>query len=449
MESLHRRDFLKKSAASTAGMMVSAPMIAKSPAQKSPNDTINVAVAGIRSRGFEYGGGGHCVNLAKIPGVRIVKLCDVDERLFSKTVADLEKITGHKAKTEVDFRRLLDDKDIDAISIATPDHWHALQTIWACQAGKDVYVEKPVSYNIDEGRTMVQAARKYNRVVQAGTQSRSSPVVHEAVKLIRQGVLGEVYMGKAFVYRFRENIGHKEDSPIPEGVHWDMFLGPAPYRPFNENRFHYQWHWVWDTSTTEFGNNGSHGMDRIRMAMNKRVHSEKIHCAGNLYNRRGSDQEVPNFQVATFEYGDGTILELEVRCLDANPEGGEREGSLIYGTEGWMYLNHTVFRTYLGRKSQPGPSLTGREMNPPVEQLELLHFGNWIDCVRSRKWQDLNADILEGHMSTAMMHLGNIAYRTGRKLHFNPTSEKFVNDEDANSFLTRDYRPPYVVPDSV
>lgn len=449
MESSDRRDFLKKSAASTAGILVGAAKIAKGQAKNSANDTINVAVAGIRSRGFIYAGGGHCANLAKIPGVRIVKLCDVDERLFSKTVADLEQITGYKAKTEVDFRRLLDDKDIDAISIATPDHWHALQTIWACQAGKDVYIEKPISYNIDEGRKMVQAARKYNRVVQVGTQSRSSPVVHEAVKLIREGVLGEVYMGKSFVYRFRENIGHKEDSPVPDGVHWDLFLGPAPYRPFNENRFHYQWHWVWDTSTTEFGNNGTHGTDRIRLAMNKRIHPEKIHCAGNLYNRRGSDQEVPNFQVATFEYGDGTILELEVRCLDTNDEGGEREGSLIYGTEGWMYLNHGVFRTYMGRKSEPGKSMTLKEVNPPVESLEKLHFGNWIDCIRSRKWQDLAADILEGHMSTAMMHLGNIAYRTGRKLHFNPNSEKFVNDEDADSYLTRDYRPPYVIPASV
>ena len=449
MQALNRRSFLKKSAVSTVGIAAGAPAIAKGMAQHSPNDTINVAVAGIRSRGMVYNGGGHCVNLAKIPGVRIAKLCDVDERLLPKAVTDVEKLTGYRAKTEVDFRRLLDDKEIDAVTIATPDHWHALQTIWACQAGKDVYVEKPISYTIHEGRRMVQAARKYSRVVQCGTQSRSSPVVHEAIRQIRKGVLGEVYMAKAFVYRYRENIGHKDDSPIPEGVHWDLFLGPAPYRQFNENRFHYQWHWVWDTSTTEFGNNGTHQLDRIRMAMNKNVHPEKIYCAGNLYNRRGSDQEVPNFQLATLEYGDGAIVEVEVRCLDSNPEGGETEGSLIYGTEGWMYLNHTVFKTYLGRKGEPGPSMVGKQANPPVEQLERLHFGNWIDCIRSRKWQDLNADILEGHISTAAMHLGNISYRTGRKLRFNPSSEKFVNDEDADSYLTRDYRPPYVMPDPV
>jgi predicted dehydrogenase len=446
MESLARREFLKKSAASTAGVVAGAPAIAKNLATQSPNDTINVAVIGIRSRGFTYNGGGHCLNLLKVPKVRIAKVCDVDARLFPQMLPELEKMTGHKVGTEIDFRRILDDKSIDAVSIASPDHWHALQTIWACQAGKDVYVEKPVCYTLEEGRRMVQAARKFNRVVQVGTQSRSSPVVHEAVKLIREGVIGEVNMAKGFVYRYRDNIGHKENSPIPEGVNWDLFLGPAPYRPFNENRFHYQWHWVWDTSTTEFGNNGTHQVDRIRMAMDKRVHPVKIHCAGNLYNRRGSDQEVPNFQLATFEYGDGTIIEVEVRCLDTNQEGGETEGSLLYGTEGWMYVTHMAYRTYLGRKGQPGPSKTATEMNPPVDSLEKLHFGNWIDCIRSRKWQDLNADIEEGHMSTAMMHLGNIAYRTGRKLHFNPLSEKFVNDEDADSYLTRNYRPPFVLP---
>jgi len=449
MESLDRRAFMKKSAASAAGVMVAAPAVIPDLAARSPNDTVNVAVVGIRSRGLTYNGGGHCLNLAKIPKVRIAKLCDVDSRLFAQVMPEFEKVAGYKAATETDFRRILEDKSIDAVSLATPDHWHALHTIWACQAGKDVYVEKPASYTLDEGRKMVQAARKYNRVVQVGTQSRSSPVVHEAAKLLRQGVLGEVYMGRGFVYRYRENIGHKPDGPVPAGVDWDMFLGPAPYRPFNENRFHYMWHWVWDTSTTEFGNNGTHQMDRIRMVLNKRVHPEKIHCAGGLYNRRGSDQEVPNVQSATFEYGDGTLLECEIRCLDTNKEGEETEGSLLYGTEGWMYLNHNEFRTYLGRKGQPGPTMTSKTMSPPVDSLEKLHFGNWIDCIRSRRWQDLNADILEGHMSTAMMHLGNIAYRTGRKLQFNPNAERFINDEDADTYLTRSYRPPYLIPDPV
>lgn len=448
MNVLDRREFLQKTTGG-AGAILGAPLIASGMGKDKPNDTIRVAVVGIRSRGAVYSGGGHLVNLAKIPNVKVTKICDIDERLFPETIKEFEKIAGYRPQAETDFRRLLDDKEIDAVSLATPDHWHALHTIWACQAGKDVYVEKPISYTIEEGRKMVEAARKYNRIVQVGTQSRSSKVVMEAVRLIQDGVIGKPYMGRGIVFRFRESIGRVKDSPIPDGVNWDAFLGPAPYRPFNENRFHYNWHWVWDTSTTEFGNNGTHAMDRIRWAMNKRVHPKTIHCMGGLYNRNDTDQEVPNVQVATFEYEDGTFFELEVRCLDTNPEANVRGGSFVYGSEGWMFIDHLEFKTYLGRNNDPGPSMTGKDLQPAVDRLEPLHFGNWIDCIRSRKWQTLNADIAEGHMSTAMMHLGNISYRTGRKLQFNSAAEKFVDDEDADSYLTRQYRPPYVLPEKV
>jgi predicted dehydrogenase len=448
MSVLDRREFLQKTT-SSAGVILGAPMIKSGMSKDKPSETIRVAVVGIRSRGAVYSGGGHLLNLAKIPNVKVSKICDIDERLFADTIKEFEKTAGYRPQTETDFRRLLDDKEIDAVSLATPDHWHALHTIWACQAGKDVYVEKPISYTIEEGRKMVEAARKYNRIVQVGTQSRSSKVVHEAVRLIQDGVIGKPYMGRGIVYRFRESIGRVKDSPIPDGVNWDVFLGPAPYRPFNENRFHYNWHWVWDTSTTEFGNNGTHAMDRIRWAMNKRVHPKIIHCMGGLYHRNDTDQEVPNVQVATFEYDDGTFFELEVRCLDSNPEANVRGGSFVYGTEGWMFIDHLEFKTYLGRNNDPGPTMTGKDLQPVVERLEPIHFGNWIDCIRSRKWQNLNADIAEGHLSTSMMHLGNISYRTGRKLHFNSAAEKFVDDEDADSYLTRQYRPPFVLPEKV
>ncbi len=384
-------------------------------------------------------------------------VCDVDERLFPKAIREVEELGGNKPDTYVDFRDLLDKKEIDAVGIATPDHWHALQTIWACQAGKDVYVEKPISYTIDEGRKMVQAARKYNRVVQVGTQSRSHREAMEAVKVVREGTLGDVYLGRGIVYGHRSSIGHVEDSPTPEGVHWDMFLGPAPYRPFNENRFHYNWHWFWDTSTTEFGNNGVHAMDIIRWAMNKRVHPVKIQCTGGLYGREDSDQEIPNLQVATFEYEDGTILETEVRSLFTNPEFGEKGGSFIYGTEGWLYRGSGGFKTFLGSDDEPGPSGSGEELTTVTtdkKTSEVLkgiepHYVNFTDCVRSRRWQDLNADILEGHLSTTMMHLGNIAYRTGRTLHFDPYSERFIDDDQANAYLTRNYRYPYVLPEKI
>jgi predicted dehydrogenase len=465
MKTTNRREFLKTTTTTAAGLMLSVPVLKGGFANKSPNDIINVAVVGVRGKGGMYGGGGHYLNYCKMPNVRVTTLCDIDERSFPGAIKNVEEQGGNTPKTVVDFRELLDDKDIDVISIATPDHWHALQTIWACQAGKDVYVEKPISYNIDEGRKMFQAARKYNRIVQVGTQSRSNEVAKAAVKLLHDGKLGDIYLGRGIVYGHRGNIGHVKDSPIPEGVHWDRFLGPAPYRPFNENRFHYNWHWFWDTSTTEFGNNGTHQMDKVRWGMNKHVHPVKVQCAGGFYGW-DSDQEIPNFQTAIYEYGDGSIMELEVRSLYTNPEFGSKSGCFFYGTEGWMYLGGNEFKTFFGPKDEPGPSMSSSDVERPtlkdfakakknssvnIRELEYAHFSNFINAVRSRRWQDLNADILEGHMSTGIIHLGNIAYRTERKLAFNPTSERFIGEfaDDGNAFMTREYRSPYMVPDEV
>ncbi|MFC1563265.1 Gfo/Idh/MocA family oxidoreductase [candidate division KSB1 bacterium] len=451
MDSINRRGFLKTSAVTTAGLVAGAPLVKKGFAKNSPNETVNVGVAGIRGRGKA-----HYRNLAGLPNVKVTALCDVDENLFPECIADMEKRAGYKPKTYMDYREMLDDKELDAVSIATPDHWHALHTIWACQAGKDVYIEKPISHNITEGRRMVQAARKYNRVVQVGTQSRSSRVVHEGVKLLNDGIIGDIYMGRVIVYGARGNIEHVKDGKVPKGVDWNLFLGPAPYRPFNENRFHYKWHWFWDYSTSEFGNNGTHGIDRLRWGMNKRVHPVKIQCMGDYF-VYDSDQEIPNIQAGAYRYEDGTIITLEVRSLPTNTEAGGKGGSFFYGSKGWMVMDHTNFHTFLGDKNEPGPSMTMKDVEIPkdkkvVQQFRGLdgpHLANFIDCVRSGRWQDLNADILGGHMSTAFIHLGNIALRTGRTLTFNPHSEKFVNDPEADSYLTRQYREPYVVPDKV
>lgn len=441
MELISRRGFLKKSAVTSAGLMVSAPVIMKGLAKNSPNETINITVVGIRSQGTE-----HYRRWALVPNVKVVTLCDVNEGLFAKNVGAVEKLTGYRPKTEVDFRKVLDDKDVDAVSIATPDHWHALQTIWACQAGKDVYVEKPVSYTIDEGRKMVQAARKYNRVVQAGLQYRSDPANMDASKFIQEGGLGNIYMAKAIVLRARENIGKMKDSEVPKGINWDLFLGPAPYRPFNQNRFSYNWHWFWDTGTGEMGNNCVHTLDVVRWEMNKRVHPVKIHSTGGYY-AFDSDQEIPNVQYATFEYEDGSVIHTEFNGLYTN----KVPGKVLNGTKGYMEGNKVFF----GRNNEPGP-IFSRETKTKTEQTELVtgsvgvdHWSNFIECIRTRRWQDLNCDILEGHMSTALCLLANISFRTGRKLIFNPNSERFVNDDDANTYLTRIYRPPYVVPDEV
>ncbi|MFC1562616.1 Gfo/Idh/MocA family oxidoreductase [candidate division KSB1 bacterium] len=438
MESINRRNFLKKSAVTAGGLMIGSPIVKKSFAKNSPNETINIAVAGMRIRGPQ-----HYRQYFKIPNVNVAAICDVDENLFPKAVAEVEENTGRKPKTLVDFRDLLDDKDIDAVSIATPDHWHALQTVWACQAGKDVYVEKPISYTIDEGRKMVQAARKYDRVVQVGTQGRSRSSAKAAVKFLHEGKLGEIYMSRGMVTGSRESIGHTKNSSIPKGANWDLFLGPAPYRPFNENRFHYNWHWFWDTGTGELGNNGVHTMDTARWGMNKRVHPVKIQSTGGCY-AWDSDQQTPNVQTVLYEYEDGTMMQCEVNNIFA----GRVQVPKFYGSLGWM---DGRYKTYYGTKNEPGPSISTEEFEPATPLPKGLdpHFANFIDCVRSRRWEDLNADILEGHLSTTLCNLGNIAYRTGRTLIFNPYSERFVNDDDANTYIKRVYRHPYVMPDKV
>jgi predicted dehydrogenase len=439
-----RRSFLKSSAVTTASMVLATPLVKTSRAKSSPNNTINVAVIGLHGRGKS-----HYRSFCRLPNVKVTTLCDIDERLFANAVQEIEKLTGNKPKTVVDYHQVLEDKDIDVVSLATPDHWHGLQTIWACQAGKDVYVEKPLAYTIEEGRKMVQAGRKYKCVVQIGTQHTSDPVIREAINQVRDGVLGKVYMGRVIVYGHRSDIGRVKDSAVPPGVNWDLFLGPAPYRPFNENRFHYKWHWYWDTSTSEFGNNGVHFLDIIRRGMDKRIHPVKVNCSGGFY-AYDSDQEIPNLQVAHYEYADGAMIELEVRSLYTNPEAGLKSGCFFYGSKGWMQIQPGAFKTFLGDKDEPGPGMTRQDQDTAdFETKGLDHFHNFIDCVRSRKCEELHADVLEGHLSTTLSHLGNISYRTGRKLDFNPYSEKFINDDDANSFLQREYRQPFVLPEQI
>lgn len=451
MNTMTRKKFIATSALASGGIFT-APAFVKSMVSDSPNERINIGLAGIsgnrvKVRGMINGRGIVHVNAyADIPNVRVKTICDVDERLFAGMSKTVEEKFGQKPETVIDFRKMLEDKDIDVISIATPDHWHALMTVWACQAGKDVYVEKPVCHSISEGRKMVEAARKYKRIVQSGICYRSSNAVKEGIKYIHEGKLGKIYMAKGITYRYREPIGIIPDSPVPEGVHWDLFLGPAPMRPFNENRYIYQWHWNWDTGTTEFGNNGIYRMDTVRWALNKYEHPVKIHCMGGKFGRN-DDQEVPNTMVATYEYADGIIVQNEVRGLPTNPEGIGNSGDVfIFGDQGWMSLGADNYKTYFGPSNEPGPTKSDKEF-PPGE----LHNGweNLIRCVRSGKVEELDNEIIEGHYSAAVGHLGVISYRTGRKLEFDSQSEKFPNDSEANSYLTRKYRKPYIMPEKV
>ena len=455
MKPIQRREFIRGSAA-IAGGVVFAPAYIPSMISDSPNERVNIAVIGIagereRDRGIIRGRGiVHIQNYAEIPNVRVKTVCDVDENLFPQNVKMVEELYGTKPTTEVDFRKVLEDKDIDIVSLATPDHWHALQTVWACQAGKDVYVEKPVSHNVAEGRKMVEAAEKYNRIVQSGICYRSSKSVKEGIRMIHDGVLGKPYMARGITYRYRVPIGIFPDTPVPEGVNWDMFLGPAPYRPFNINRFLYHWHWFWDTGTGENGNNGIYRMDTARWALNKDTHPVKITCTGGLFGRDPKEQETPNIMDISYVYEDGTIIHNEMRGLPSNSEGAPEDSGVrcfIYGDEGYMAISGNSFRTYFGRKDELGPAKSDDDL-PDEEKTN--GYKNLVECVKSGSKENLDNPMIEGHMSAALCHLGNISFRVGQKeLAFNPDTESFVNNPEADALLSRDFRHPYTMPDEI
>jgi predicted dehydrogenase len=429
---MNRRSFLK---GSVAGAATAAPLGAAASSARLPSDQLRVAVVGVRGRGRS-----HVKGFTDSPDTVVTTLCEVDLNVVGRAQKILEEAGAPKPKVVQDIRRVLDDDNIDIVSIATPDHWHALGAIWACQAGKDVYVEKPVSHNISEGRRIVEAARKYNRLVQTGTQGRSQPAMQEAIKFIHDGGIGKVYMAKGLCYKRRKSIGHTPNTAVPEGVDYDLWLGPAPERPFSRNRFHYNWHWMWDYGTTDMGNQGVHQIDIARWGINKHELPTKIHGTGNMF-VYDDDQETPNTQLTTFEYDD-TLLVFEVRGLFTNDEKEVTVGNIFYGSDGYLTIARGGWQAYLGEKGEPGPGSS-------KDGARASHFQNFIDAVRKRDRSLLNADILEGHLSSALCHLGNISYRTGRKLTFDPAWENFPGDDEANSYLTRRYRKPFVVPASV
>ena len=443
---MNRRRFLTTTAAATAGLAAGFP--ARSHAQKSANDTINIAVIGIRgdnkgrptwtARGR---GQDHYEHLSTIPNVRISHVVDIDERHFASSVPFMKKTWGGDPRTETDFRRVLENRDVDAVTIAAPDHWHALMTILACQAGKDVYVEKPVSHNIVEGRRMIDAARRYKRVVAVGTQRRSGDVVAKAVQFLREGGLGTLHGARTVIHRFRDPIGVVADGPVPAGVNYDLWLGPAPSRQFNENHFHYHWHWFWEYGTSDLGNTAVHSLDLARWLLGKREHPRTAHCAGGLYEAGApTDQVTPNTQYATYQYADGTELHCDLRNWFAGPP--EAQGIYVFGSKGWMKVADDRAQVFFGKKNEPGPTFVAEEKRDAGQ----AHFENFIDCMRSRTSENLRAPIEEGHFSTALCHLGNISCRIGRSVTFDGTSERFVRDEEADALLGRTYRAPYLLP---
>ncbi|MGI8745448.1 MAG: Gfo/Idh/MocA family protein [Bryobacteraceae bacterium] len=404
------------------------------------NDKVNVAVVGIGGRGKE-----HVKQYLQLPGARVAALCDVDTAQTERGSQMVVDAGGAKPKVYQDLRKLYEDKDIDAVSIATPNHWHALATIWACQAGKDVYCEKPASYNIFEGQQMLNAARKYNRMVQIGMQSRSTAHKRQAIQLVHDGAIGKVYMARGICFKRRPSIGRTPVEPVPTGLNWDIFLGPAPMVPYTRNRFHYNWHWFWDTGNGDIGNQGIHEMDIARWGLNREVPKGVVSTGGKyVYD---DDQETPNTQLASFDYGDAELV-FEVRGLPTGTEddihmgGINSVGNTFFGDKGYLSVDHKGYQIFLGDKHTPGPSgLAEKGDTGP-------HMQNFLEAVKSRHIEGLHGDVAEGVASVYLVHMANISYRLGRKLELeDATTLSFKNDAQANAMKTRpEYRKPYVVP---
>ena len=338
-----------------------------------------------------------------------------------------------------DFRTLLDRKDVDALAVATPDHWHAPATIMACVAEKDVYVEKPASHNVAEGRMAVQAARKFDRIVQHGTNLRAAPHYEQAWELLRQGVIGKVMLVKAINNQRRGRWEKQPDEPVPAGVDYDMWLGPAQRRPFNRNRFHSSWHWNWEYGTGDIGNDGVHQIDLGRWALGLKA-PKAVSATGAKLGSKGDAQETPDTMVVTWEYDD-LLYVYEQRDFTPYRMQGHRldNDNIFYGDQGYLMIDRDGYRVF-HKRGERGPAAGEKWADSP------RHYQNFIDCVKSRRRDELIADIEEGHYSALLCHLGNISYRTGQRLEFDGEAERFVGNEEANRYLGRDYRQGFELP---
>ncbi len=482
MHFLSRRDFLRDSAllsASVAGLASAMPAADEKPAAKKDDNTLNVAVVGVRGRGMS-----HVHGFAATNGCLVTTICDVDEGVIGGAVAHITKKQGKAPKFVKDVRELVTDPTIDIISIATPNHWHALAAILALQNGKHVYVEKPVSHNVSEGRRIVEFARKYNKVCQTGTQVRSSKGIQEAMKFLHDGKLGKVQVSRGLCYKPRGSIG-KVSGPQqpPKSMDYDLWCGPAPFKlPHRKSlaygTVHYDWHWIWDYGNGDLGNQGIHQMDVARWGLGKNELAKTAFSAGGRFGYVDNG-ETPNTQVCVFDYGDSELI-FEVRGLKTDDYKGAKVGNVFHCTDG--YLVCTNYNTALAY-SPKGELIKKFEGGDD-------HFGNFVRAVRANKPEMLAADIEQGHLSSSLCHLANISYRlgtdqtfdktrsafgddkesvetlertqehlknnkvmldglnyrVGRKLTLDVPKEVFVGDKEANAMLTREYRKGFEVP---
>jgi predicted dehydrogenase len=439
---LTRRDFVKAGAAATVLIGTSKTSWAGA------NDRVNVAVMGINGRGKS-----HLNGFAAVKEAQVTALCEVDSRLFKPRVKEFFTGKGKpEPKTEQDIRRILDDKDIDAISIATPNHWHSLATIWGVQAGKDVYVEKPMTHNIYEGRKVVEAAKKYNRVVQHGTQLRSNPGFQEGIQELHNGLIGEVYMCRCVCYKWRPDIGPAKVGKPHKGLDWNLWQGPAQERDFmvKENGqgiyVPYYWHWVWDYGNGDIGNQGVHQLDAARWGLQVDV-PYRVASMGGMF-LWDDAKEVFNVSSSSYMFkgqdGKDKMMTLEVRPWCSNDEaGGMSFGVMFYGSEGWMtFPNYSGYKAYKGR----GKGELVKEAN---RGSDVNHYRNFIDSVRNRTPETINAKAIDGHYSSALSHYALTGARVNRVLEIDTKKEMVKNDPEANKHLTRDYRAPFEVPKNV
>jgi predicted dehydrogenase len=421
MKNITRRNFVKSSLATGAALAMPFSRV------RGANSDIRVAAAGINGRGRGLIG-----NFHNTPGVRVVALCDADRNILDREVKKF-KDRNERIKGYSDYRQMLKDKSLDVVCIATPDHWHVPLAAASVIAGKDVYVEKPLSHTISEGRLLVNLARKYKKMIQHGTQSRSYETFNDAVEYLQSGKLGKIRMAKAINSQLRGPIGRVPDSETPPGVNYDMWLGPAPKRPFNLNRYHYKWHWFWDYGTGDMGNDGVHQIDIARWGLGVKL-PNAVTCSGGqlFYN---DDHQTPDTQVATFEYDD-VYLMYEMRLWSPYSLEGHDNGNIFYGDNGTVSIGRKGWQVTFkdGSKGPGGP------------RSDDTHTLNFINAVRSRKVSDLNADVEVGHYSATLCHMANIAMRTGRRLKFNSARERFIDDAQANKYLTKQYRRGYELP---
>ncbi len=423
-----RRSFVRQSAALGLGLTAGLGGRALAASEK-----ISIACIGVRGRGNSV-----MNSFAAEPDCAITHICDVNETTRERRGAEMKEKTGRMPKLVNDYRTLLDGESVDVFMVATPDHWHALPTIHGCLADKDVYVEKPASHNIREGKTAVAAARKRGRMVQVGTQIRSAPFMHDAAEYVQSGALGKVIYGRAWETARNGAVHLAPDSEPPAELDYDLWQGPAPQRPYNRSIVGGAWRWLFDYGTGDLGNDGVHRIDYCRFVMGLEGMPEAICCSGGKLFFE-DDQQWPDTELVTYEYP-GKIIQYEMRLWSRPKLFGITEGAAVYGENGWVLLTNNSWKAYdgAGKLVKQGDGNSG--------QTQQAHIRNFLDSVRSRDRESLNQEVYSGHVSTAMCHAGNISWRTGKKLRFDAAKEEF-DDTEANQYIGREHRKGFELPD--